>query len=262
MSDQQHIPTRRRWSSMRRHLLLLLVIFAPSPLRCEASVGGTDTGRSFFGRKYPWQEVRQNGSGSTHSIPALNVIRSKSSSDVLEVAAVKQKKPPRQRRRPRIIDTEQAKKAIIESGGFYYGVSTETLTKATKNDPSKPRPPKLTESMDEALKELRFLREEMGTVKQELKRLKSTINGEELLEEENTEADRSEARQRRRRQRKETERIARDVERWAEALINESEEDGWKPVSCNKMMKRSLNPTGRTTVFLKVRCESVLVTSL
>jgi len=35
-------------------------------------------------------------------------------------------------------------------------------------------------------------------------------------------------------------------------MIQEGEQEGWKEVLCNKMMRGSINPTERTRAYLKV----------
>ena len=55
------------------------------------------------------------------------------------------------------------------------------------------------------------------------------------------------------------ERIGRDVEAWATHLLfNQGEDrgvssDGWKEISCNNFVKKKFNKSGRTQVYLKVR---------
>lgn len=87
------------------------------------------------------------------------------------------------------------------------------------------------------------MRKEMQTLKR-----KMIIDGE--IEEDSEEANARALMARRRRQ-KEYEKLAKEIEKWAQTMLQESEEDGWKEVTCNKMMQKSLNPTGRTTAYMK-----------
>lgn len=57
----------------------------------------------------------------------------------------------------------------------------------------------------------------------------------------------------RRKKAREFDRIGTAVERWAERLLFDEggEEDGWKEVACNKMVRNKFNGGGTTTCFLK-----------
>lgn len=49
----------------------------------------------------------------------------------------------------------------------------------------------------------------------------------------------------------EFEAIAKDVEEWAERMISEGEEEGWREVLCNKFLRKRYNPRGNIQCFLK-----------
>jgi len=95
---------------------------------------------------------------------------------------------------------------------------------------------------------MEMMRKEM----QSLKRKMITMNGEEGDSEEDKEEVKAQARLAQRRKAKECEKLAAEIEEWAMKILEETEEDGWKEVTCNKMMRGSLNPTERTKAYLKV----------
>jgi len=146
-----------------------------------------------------------------------------------------------------------------QMGGLYYGISLDSLNKATNNNDNsvsvRRKRPNLSDSMDEALEELRGMRIEMEMMRKEMQSLKRkmiTMNGEEGDSEEDKEEVKAQARLAQRRKAKECEKLAAEIEEWAMKILEETEEDGWKEVTCNKMMRGSLNPTERTKAYLKV----------
>jgi hypothetical protein len=56
-----------------------------------------------------------------------------------------------------------------------------------------------------------------------------------------------------RKRKKEFAKLGGEIERWAQQILTETEDDGWTNVACNKMMRGTLNGSGRTTCYLKVR---------
>jgi hypothetical protein len=52
----------------------------------------------------------------------------------------------------------------------------------------------------------------------------------------------------------EFENIGQEVEKWAHKMLFEEggEENGWKEVKCNKMVRKKFNARGQTTCYLKV----------
>jgi hypothetical protein len=135
----------------------------------------------------------------------------------------------------------------LEQGGFYYGISPDTYRKAVK--PQEHKPLSVKESMNEALGELRSLRLEMEGMRVQMEFLKKKMMGEE-----DTETTGAESALARRKKTREFDKLASEVERWAKhILFEEGEEEGWKEVPCNKMMRNSVNSSGRTRTYIKVR---------
>ena len=121
------------------------------------------------------QQISRRGQASlTRSIPALSLYSGKEdlSTKTLEVASVKKRKRKIQ------IPKEQ-----IQSGGFYYGVNTRTMAKATAKASPTDRKPKWSESTLEALEELKNIRQEMETMRKEIKTLRSKMIEDGDLEE-------------------------------------------------------------------------------
>lgn len=193
----------------------------------------------------------------TRSVPALSVYRVRSGS--LESSNARRKSylketievSTKARRKKRKLNLPSVDKSeLVKSGGFYYGITSNTLSKASAANNSKPRP-KLADSMFEALEELKIMRLEMETMRKEMQILKRRMITDGELEEDSEEAQ-VQARLAKRRRAKECEKLAGEIEEWATRIIEEDEDDGWKEISCNKMMKGTLNPTDRTKTYLKV----------
>ena len=160
----------------------------------------------------------------------------------------------------------------IESSGIYYGITKSTLEKANQSsgdDAKNRRPRSVQQSMHEALEELRTMRQEMEKMRLEMESMKQSIISEEDNEDEgmstrsgdgaanngssDAAAQQKASAQALRRRQKEYDKIAAEVERWAEKLIyEETEEDGWSEVNCNKMMRQKLNASGQTKAYIKV----------
>jgi hypothetical protein len=161
---------------------------------------------------------------------------------------------------------------FLDHAGFYYGIDLKSISQDNTNINQKrrrrrrpPRQPKLQDSMVEALAELKILRQEMEKMRQEVHILKLKMIGEEEEEEEEqqqqlqrldalpSDSDEVQYRQRRklRKKQKEAERLAVDIESWAQKLLQEGENEGWKPIECNKMVRGSLNEGERTSAYIK-----------
>lgn len=110
--------------------------------------------------------------------------------------------------------------------------------------------------MFEALEELKIMRMEMEMMRKEMQSLKRKMIADGNLEEDVEEAQ-AQARLAKRRREKECEKLAAEIEEWAMKILDEDEDEGWKEVACNKMMRGALNPTERTKAYLKVN-KSVL----
>jgi hypothetical protein len=188
------------------------------------------------------QISRRGQATLTQSIPALSLYSGEKdlSRQTLEVASVKRK------RRKLQIPKEK-----LQGGGFYYGVTPKTLSKAITPSTAA-RKPNLSESMFEALEELKYLRQEMETMRKEMQSLRHKMVEDGELEENPEELKANQLAINRKRQ-KESEKLAGEIEEWAKEILKETEEDGWKEVQCSKMMRKNLNPTDRTAVYLKVR---------
>jgi hypothetical protein len=181
----------------------------------------------------------------TRSIPALSIYRGQKENSpahqTMEVAVVKKV------RRKLKLKLPQVPKQQLEQGGFYYGITPKTYGKAVT--PQEQRPLSMKESMQEALQELRSMRLEMERMRVQMEFLKKKMLGEE-----GTEMTAAELALERRKKQRDFDKIASEVERWAKTLLfEEGEEDGWKEVACNKMMRKSVNSSGRTRTYIKVR---------
>jgi hypothetical protein len=181
----------------------------------------------------------------TQSIPALSIYRGQKENSIhqqtMEVAV--KKKVLRKLK----LKLPQVSKQQLEDGGFYYGITSKTYGKAAK--PQEFKPLSIKESMHEALQELRSMRLEMERMRVQVELLKGKMMGEE-----DTETTGAQSALVRRKKQRDFDKLASEVERWAKQLLfEEGEEDGWKEVACNKMMRNSVNGCGRTHAYIKVR---------
>jgi hypothetical protein len=170
----------------------------------------------------------------------------------LEVAAVKTRKLEIQI--PKLkLDLPKLDLPSFSSTGFYYGITSDSLSKAT---PKKKRVD-VGDTVLETLEELRSMRREMETLRREMQAMKKQIvggEGDDLEQKQSDLEGDSEGRTslsliaRHARQRH-FEKIAADVERWAEVLLFEEdgEEDGWSEVQPRSIFYRD----GRTKAYLK-----------
>ena len=148
---------RRRRRRRRHFLFLLAVLFETFP----CSVGGP---ASIF-KTAEGVSRRGQTTLSKSILPALSIFKSRQEREcppILEVSTKRRKIIP-----------AQARKAIgsqLQSGGFYYGISSQTMDKA--NHHSGEKTPRLKDSMLEALEELRLLRHEMEAMRKEMQRMK------------------------------------------------------------------------------------------
>lgn len=150
---------------------------------------------------------------------------------------------------------------FFDHAGFYYGIDTKSISKHQKQQQSgerRVRKPKLQDTMTEALEELRIMRQEMERMRQEVHTLKLKMVGEDeddVSTSSSLQPDSEEVKARKRRmlrkKQKEAERLAADIESWAQQILQEGEEEGWKPIDCNKMVRGSVNEGERTSAYLK-----------
>jgi len=95
--------------------------------------------------------------------------------------------------------------------------------------------------------------EQKGPPELELESPKPSLDDESREEEKSSSSKHLSTRQKRQK-RREFERIAKDVEKWASQVLDEELDrtaDGWKPVVCNKFIKKKFNKDGRTEVYVK-----------
>lgn len=219
---------------MKKVLLLLVLLAFPNTLPL------VEGGPNLSGLT---KNVARRGvySQLSKSIPALSVWESnkgqccsRRSMDV----AVKEKRP---------LDLRQK---LVDGGGFYYGITGDTLSKASK--PSTKKRLSLSDSMCEALEELKTLREEMEKMRADMQKLRWKMLMDGDLEGDNEENKEKQIILKRKRV-KEADSLSKEIEKWAQHILLETEEDGWKNVECSKMMRKSLNPNGLTTASIKVR---------
>ncbi len=122
--------------------------------------------------------------------------------------------------------------------------------------------------LGETMLELREMREEIISLREELHAVKKRLREEggglgrqELDMEgffpEEVEQESSPEKGKRSRKR-DFDRISKEVEKWACNLLFEEERtgNGWKEISCNNMMKKKFNRDGRTQVYLKWMADS------
>jgi hypothetical protein len=225
---------------MRRYAFLLVLLSASSSLD---SFWSAEAGPSFSELS---QEISRRGKFSLlESIPALSVWEKQRGalSKTLEVA-VKRKQKPSPIHLPKIDVRSQ-----LGNNGFYYGITPSTLTKACNKGETKKM--NLNDSMFEALEELRMMRQEMEKMRKEMQTLRGKMLLDGDFEVEDTEEEKAKKAMLQRRRAKECEKLSAEIENWAKKIMKETEDDGWKLVDCSKMMRKSLNPTGRTTASIK-----------
>jgi hypothetical protein len=196
--------------------------------------------------------ISRNGHAAlTRSIPALSLYKGSATSPKTIEAAVKTtSRKTKERQRKHLISLPPLSLPPIKDGGFYYGISPRNLYRqATK--PQGKRPLSVQASMMEALEELREMRQEMVSMRKEMQAMKKKlIAGDGDLDEEDA-LERLTLHKRKRK--KEFAKLGGEIERWAQQILTETEDDGWTNVACNKMMRGTLNGSGRTTCYLKVR---------
>jgi len=150
--------------------------------------------------------------------------------------AVKQKRLP------------AAGRNLVDGSGFYYGISENTLSKTSK--PPAEKRLSLSDSMYEALEELKTMRKEMEQMRRDMQKLRWKMLMDGDLEDDSEEA-KEKRKMLKRKRAKEADAVSKEIEKWAQQVMLETEEDGWKNVECSKMMRKSLNPDGLTTASIK-----------
>jgi hypothetical protein len=261
--------TMNKWSPLEYHFLLLALLVA---LAVHPTSGSSSTGH--FSSFSPTdlsnlvQDVSRHGHGIlTRSIPALRLTQilrrdgsmktplTSTTTTIREVAVKTKKKKQQQGSTAKRSMTGPfeilSKLNVTTVGGVYYGISPDTLAKATRPVAKKPT---LSDSMAEALEELRTMRQEMETMRKDMQTLKRKMIAEgDIEEDDDATANPSKAALARRKRQREYEKMSAEIERWAKKILyEEGEEDGWNEITCNKMMGASLNPQGQTKTYIKV----------
>lgn len=228
----------------RRPLDVLLCLFAISGAVWHVSA--TDRYATHAARKF------HGPNGLLRSIPAFtkrshNPSR-ESTKKATEVGAVRLKRPklPKDMSElPPMTDIDYSQL------GLYYGLRPDKVSGYTKKAESK-----LSEkdAMFLTLDEVRGMRKEMEALRKEIRAMKRQMAGED---EEDDEDEREEHHHGQRlmmsphQRQRHFDKIGSEVQRWAEALMEENEEDGWQSIECNKMFRGNLNREGQTTAYLK-----------
>jgi hypothetical protein len=208
------------------------------------------------------QEISRRGQITlTRSIPAL---RDTTTKRIKSISSINGEKQALLRNKDTLVEAVSVKiksKEIMRSildfqkSGFYYGIDPNTMMpKKTDNSRAKQRPPKLKDTMNEALVELKLLRQEMERMRIEMQQLKRKMVGEdddENIDEYSSEEAKANGMMIRRKRKKDAEKLAGEIETWANAILQEGEEDGWKRLECNKMVRASVNGMERTTAYMK-----------
>lgn len=234
----------------RREFFFLLSLFSTAASNCGVcSAAGPSISNAIQGIS------RRGLSTLARSIPALSVYNVREGSNAhktMEVAVKRKKKQKRNLNLPHLklpevklpeVDVFSHAKKV----GVYYGISSDTISKAKG-----PKRLSLSDSMYETLEELKLLRLEMERMRKEMHTLKRKMVADGDLEEDSEES-RAKSIQAKSKSRREYEKLAVEIEKWAKVQLKETEEDGWREVPCNKMMKKSLNPMDKTKAYIKVR---------
>jgi hypothetical protein len=202
------------------------------------------------------------------SIPALSVYHSVKTEDedgikiecdeVVEVAVKQKQKKKRFRSLSQKLSSLPIDGKAMEGGGFYYGLSRKELKDGQDHhgQTKRQKQPRLQDSISEAVEELRSLREDIERMRQEIKDMREKILGVDESDAQGIDGGDSSGSvgetlwQRREKQIK-ADKLALQIESWAQSMLQETEDDGWKRVECNKVVRSTLNPSNRTVAFVK-----------
>jgi hypothetical protein len=162
------------------------------------------------------------------------------------------------KRRSPIVWSASIKKTLKETG-YYYGLPQKLVASSRQNSQNVNKKETLDNLMNEALAELRGIRQEMNDLRRELKSMKRQL-GHDVLEDNEMDAEDHDSVSQttllaRIRKQREWDRIGIDIEKWAEKLLfeedhEESEENGWKEIKCSKLCPQ-YNKNGRTRCYMK-----------
>jgi hypothetical protein len=257
---------RRSGRTMMIVLLIVIALMRADPSDSKR----TDTAipavvrRQDVGTKF-WSH---NLSGLFRTIPAISHKRQRALSrnvhlkdtPIIQEVSVKAAKPTK--------DKEKSIKFQIppKSYQFLLGITPQTIPSLSSTSkqisPIKPRRLDLREGMAEALNELRSLRSEMEQMRKELANLKQLQYGGTTNLEDGSDVDSDvDSIQMRQKRMREFEKVAHDVEQWAENILfpsslstDDGDEDtaaGWTEVPCHKMFKQKFNRNGSTRAYIK-----------
>ena len=188
---------------------------------------------------------------------------------------------------------KQKKSTVGGGAGFYYGLSENFISRNSAQDneqaekeekvmnktpknkkkiQQRSRPTLIEDILSDTLTEFRStseeLRDTLDAIRQEMaelsriqKKMMEQQNGgiafpNEDFDDTDGEIELSPAAKRRKlkKRRDKYDRLAREVEEWAEQLLFEEggEEDGWKEIECSKLLKKKFNSDGKIKCFVKV----------
>ena len=151
----------------------------------------------------------------------------------------------RTRGKTRILDIVDFKKPF-----YYYGIDPDTMIPKRNHERIRPaKPPKLKDTMIEALEELKLLRQEMERMRMGMEQMRREMLGEE--DDVTSEYSIKEAEKIQRKKQKVAEKLAEEIELWGNNMLQEGEEEGWKQLECNKLIRASVNGMERTTAYMK-----------
>lgn len=141
-----------------------------------------------------------------------------------------------------------------ENMGYFYGIN-ETILRSKSNS-SGPRKESVQSMMSDALIELKGMKQEMEALRREMQAMKRRLSDE--VEDNHDVEDPSVSLFARRKKQREFDQIGFEVEQWAKDILFKQgeEEDGWKEVACNKLMKNKYNAEGNIKCFLKWMTDS------
>jgi hypothetical protein len=155
----------------------------------------------------------------------------------------------------------QGTKGPLSSAGLYYGLSADRIGQQYGNAGLRNQGPtnkknaslkrNVRDTMAEALEELRLMRMEMEALRRELHMMQTKVQfGEGEVEGPAHPEGLAAGATSRQKRRREFEKISNEIEKWAEEVLSEDENDGWAEVKCNKMFQ-GMNRDGRTRTYLK-----------
>lgn len=142
------------------------------------------------------------------------------------------------------------------NAGYFYGLQPHKIFPyRSARDEEMSNEIVMANTLKETLEEMRSMRKELQTLRREMYEMRKKITGEQDLDLEGTEeeeADPEIARMAKLKRQRKYDKIAKEIEDWARCLLFEEprEGNGWTEVACNKVVKGSYNPDGRTTCYL------------